>query len=150
MDRFFRGVIAGTVGGIVMSIWDLLSYYVLDFADLRYLDWAVVMIFGSRPSDTPEFILALATHLVWASFLGIIMALLFPVVTSRGDLFKGGYFGFVTGFILYAIPVLFKVQHLEFTTLGSATSHMIGGLMWGVTTAYVLRLLDSSPRVRNN
>lgn len=43
MDRFYRGVIAGTVGGIIMNIWDLFSYYVLDFADLRYLDWAAVL-----------------------------------------------------------------------------------------------------------
>ena len=30
MDRFFRGVISGMAGGVVMNIWSFIAYYLLD------------------------------------------------------------------------------------------------------------------------
>lgn len=147
MDRFYRGFTAGVAGGIVMNIWSFGSYQ-FNFTNVRFIDWSAVMIFGSKPDNIIQTIMATITHLGWAGFLGILLAWLFPVVTSRGYLYKGAFFGFIAGFILYGIMVLFSVQHLEFTGTATAASNVIGGLMWGLTAAYVLRLLDSSPRVK--
>lgn len=147
MDRFYRGFTAGVAGGIVMNTFSFVSYQ-FNFTNVRFIDWSAIMIFGSRPDNIIQTIVATLTHLGWAGFLGILLAWLFPVVTSRGYLFKGTFFGFITGFILYGVMVLFSVQHLEFTGTATAASNVIGGTMWGLTAAYVLRLLDSSPRVK--
>jgi hypothetical protein len=148
MDRFFRGLIAGMAGGAVMNIWSFISYDLLNFTNVRFIDWSAVFIFGDRPGNFIETIMALVSHILWSGFLGILMAILFSYFTSRGYLIKGAFFGFITGFIIYAIPVLFNVQLLEFKETATAASNMIGGILWGLTTAYVLRLLDSTPNLR--
>lgn len=148
MDRFFRGLVAGITGAIAMNIWSFISYDLLNFTKLRFLDWAAIFIFGDRPKSLIETFMALGTQILFGGFLGVLLAYLFPLVTSRGYLIKGAFFGFVTGFFIYAIPVLFNVQHLQFTATETAASNVIGGIMWGLTTALLLRLLDSTPKIK--
>jgi len=145
MDRFFRGFIAGVAGGIVMNVWNFFSYYVLDFAQIRYLDWASMILYGRLPHSVLDAAYALLIQILWVGLLGIIFAYFVPVITSRGYLFKGVIFGLSLAFIIYAVTSLYKVPNL--TTFSSATviSNHIGGLLWGLTMAYVLHRLDTTP-----
>jgi len=112
MDRFYKGFVAGISGGILMTIWDLISFHLLDFSAHRYLDWCAVMLLGDRPSTFIEAVYALFTHLVWAGFLGIIFAFLVKGIGERGLPGKGAIIGFIIGFLLYLIPKLFETSHL--------------------------------------
>lgn len=142
MDRFFRGLIGGLAGAVVMNIWDFISFYLLHFTNRRYLDWASIFLYGSLPNNIFESFYALVAQILWTGFLGVILAYLIPQVSSRGSLVKGAFYGFITGFFIYAIPVAFKIPYLYKTPFGITLSQSIGGILWGMTLAWVLKLLD--------
>ncbi len=144
MDRFYRGFTAGVAGGVIMNIWSLTSFHVLNLTTMRFLDWSAVMLYGTLPKTLGEEFYALLLQLMWSGTLGILFAFLVrEYFTSQGLLGKGLIFGIISGFIIYAIPVCFGIQHLEFIPIRTAVSNHIGGAFWGITTAYTLGWLDS-------
>ena len=149
MDRTFRGIIAGIAGGISMQVWDLFSYYFLKFGTFRYLDWAAMMLYGEPPENFYETIVSLATQIIWAGFLGTFFAFVIPKISTRGYLLKGAFYGFITFFIIYAIPVLFQVPHLKITGPNTQFTHLIGSLIYGTITALTLHWLDNTFNIKN-
>lgn len=143
MDRFYRGLIAGMVGGVLMNLWDLISYHLFHFSKLRYLDWAGMIMYGELPKSNLAVIFALISHLIWVGFLGVVFAFLIPSITSRKYLIKGLTYGFLTGFIIYAAGIAFKMPVISHRTPETAISQFIGGTIWGLTLAYTLRWLDT-------
>lgn len=137
------------VAGIPMNGWDLISYYWLHFSKLRYLDWAGVVMYGEIPKTPIAVAFALISHFFWVGFLGVIFAYLIPTLTPRGYLVKGFTFGFITGFIIYAIGIAFKFPIILHRTTGTTISQFIGGSIWGVTLALMLRWLDTTPKVKS-
>jgi len=145
MDRFYRGFVAGVVGGLAMNVWSLFSYYILNFSEQRFLDWASMIIYGSLPTSTFQIVYAQIIQLLWVGLLGIIFALLIPAITSRFYLGKGVIYGLMSGFIIYAITTLFRTPNLVIFSTTTVLSNHIGGIIWGLTMAYVLRRLDTTP-----
>ena len=141
MDRFTRGLIAGMVAGIPMNIWSLTANYI-NLSDTRLLDWGAIMIFGHYPQNTIQLITGQLAQLLWTGFVGIIFSFLVPIITSRLFLLKGAFYGFIMGFVFYAIPVLLETKYLSVTSTGTAISNAISGIIWGLTLAAVLRLLN--------
>ena len=133
MDRTFRGAIVGIAGGVLMDVWDLFAHYFLHFGSFRYLDWAAMMIYGEPPENIYETIVSLITQIVWAGFLGIIFSFLILKITSRGYLIKGAFY---------------RVPHLYQTGPNTQLAHVIGAVIYGITTAAVLKWLDSMQRVK--
>lgn len=143
MDRFFRGLLAGMAGAIPMNIWSFISFHFVGLADRRIADWASIMLFGSPPNTLLELFLAIFAQILWSGFLGILFAYLVINITSRGYLLKGAFYGFITGFIIFSIPTVLQSPYLARTSTGTATSQLIGGVLWGVTMAYTLKWLDN-------
>lgn len=142
MDRFTRGLIAGTAGGIIMNIGDFFSYSILHYSNLRYLDWASILIFGGRPNNSLETLFSLIAQLFWSGFLGVIFSFITPAITSRGYLLKGAFWGFISGFLIYAVSVLLSMPHYNDLTTGTAVNQIIWGIIWGISMAYFLKLLN--------
>lgn len=149
MDRYHRGLVAGMIAGIPMNIWDLISYHYLYFSKLRYLDWSSVTIFGHLPKSNAEIAFALASHFFWVGFLGMIFAFLMgEKITSRKYWLKGLEYGYIVGFLIYAAGIAFKMPEITMRTAGTAVSQFIGGSIWGLTLAFVLAWLDTTPLVK--
>jgi len=147
VDRFARGLVAGIIGGIVMNIWSVMAVYIFGWEIIRFVDWAGIILYGDMPRSHLEGIMALVLQLLWSGLLGIGLAFLIQQVTSREYLIKAVFFGVMVGFIVYAIPVMFKMPYLSQKSLVTVASNHIGGAIWGLTSGLVLRWLDSSPRV---
>lgn len=145
MDRFFRGLIAGITGGIIMNIINLFSFYVLHYSERLFHDWASVLLFGHLPENLVQNVIAIFTQLLWAGFLGIIFAYLIPYVTSRGYLIKGAFWGSITGFLQYALAILLRMPYFDKVATGTVVTQTIGGLVWGLVLAYMLCRLDKAP-----
>lgn len=143
MDRFFRGFIAGIIGGIFMNIWSVLAYYVIKISEIRFLDWASVFLYGHMPLSIPEALYALIIQIGFAGGLGVLMAYFIQGVGSQGYLLKGIVFGFGIFFLIYSIPTLFNTPGLVIIPFFSALSNNIGGIIWGFTTAYCLGYFDN-------
>lgn len=109
-DRLTRGFIAGLVGGIAMNIVSLISYHILNIAELRYLDWAAIVIYGTKARNFAEVVFAQAIQLIFVGILGIIFAYLIPAISSKNYLLRGWLFGSFIWFLLYGISLLFKIH----------------------------------------
>ncbi len=148
MDRFFRGLVAGIVGGITMNLWTLVALFVLQWEVIRFIDWAGIVIFGDLPRSHLQGAFSLAMQLLWVGLLGVAFAFLIPQVTSRGYLLKGVFFGVIAGFIFYAIPTMFDMPYLAESSFATVISNHVGGIIWGITMAQTLRWLDRKTFVK--
>lgn len=143
MDRFFRGLVSGIIGGVFMNIWSLFSYHILRFSQRRFLDWSSVLLFGHLPHNWLEAGYALIYQLLWSGLLGAVFAFLIrELSTSRGLIIKGVFFGAVSGFVIYSFAVMFKIPSLDHTPFNTAVSNHIGGIIWGLVTAYSLKKMS--------
>ncbi len=149
MDRFFRGLIAGIVGGVAMNLWTLIAVFIFNWPIVRFIDWAAIMIYGDFPRSHVEGLFSLMMQLLWVGVLGIIFAYLIPHITSRGYLLKGAVFGVVLGFLIYAIPTLLQMPLLAENSFITVLSNHIGGLIWGLTMAQTLHWLDKKSPLKS-
>lgn len=149
MDRFTRGLIAGIISSIIMNVWDFISFYLLKFSNLLYLDWASIMIYGDKPANLSEYMFSLITQIAWSSLLAIFFTFLIPHITSKNYLIKGAFYGFIISFIIYSVPVLYKIHYLQNVSTNTAISHAIGSTLWGVVLALMLRWLDITLTINN-
>jgi uncharacterized membrane protein YagU involved in acid resistance len=140
-DRFFRGAIAGVIAGIPMNIWSYFAYYT-NITEIRFVDWAAILIYGHKPTTLIQLIFAQFIQFIWVGFLGVLFAYAVPIITSRGVLLKGAFYGLFVGFAVYSITTILKVQYLAKTPFDNAISNHIGGLIWGIVMAEVLRRMS--------
>lgn len=146
MDRFQRGLVSGILSGIVMNIIDLFNYHVLHLTTFRMLDWASVMIYGHRPNSLPEAVYALMTQLMWTGVLGVIFSFILIKVHSEGDVVKGATYGFITGFLIFAVAIAFRMPHLSQIPFKTSLSNGVEGIIWGMLLAYILRRVSTARR----
>lgn len=148
MDRFFRGFFAGLLAGIPMNVWGLISYHVLDFGRLRFLDWMGIILYGDFPVTFGEQAYALWVQLFGLGYLGILFAYLIPVTTSWWYIGKAVIFSGAFSFVAYALPLLFRVPELTAVPLNSVISNHLGAGIWGITLGYALQRLDTAARMK--
>jgi len=59
---------------------------------------------------------------------------------------KGLEYGYIVGFLIYAAGIAFKMPDVTIRSVGTAASQFIGGSIWGLTLALVLKWLDTTQR----
>lgn len=140
-DRFVNGFIAGMLGGILMSVLNIISFYVLGIAELLYLDWAAVLIFGYRYATFLEAVIGQMGQLLFAAAAGVLFAYLLPLISSKYYLFKGWIYGLLIWFGTYAVTTLFKVTPLIPIKADTVLSNIFTASVYGLILAEVLRRL---------
>jgi len=145
-DRFTRGFIAGFVAGSAMSVFSWLSYHVLDWTELRYLDWAAVVLYGRKPITLDEVLFAQLGHLFFAGLVGVGFAFLIPRVTSMNFLLKSLVYSTFIWFMLYSVAIAYKMPFLSRISLESASSNLVGAIIYGLVLGPLLKYLDDRLR----
>ncbi len=97
------------------------------------------MLFGDLPRSQLHGMFSLFGHILWTGLLGVGFAFLIPHITSRGYFIKAALYGLAIAFATYVIPTLFQMPILAQTSLATATSNYIGGLIWGLVMGLTLR-----------
>ena len=154
IDLRIGGVVwhgAGVLASIALNAWDLFSYYVLQLADLRMLDWAGMVLYGSIPQTSFQVVSSLAMQLLWSGFRGILFSYLVPDIRSQWYVGKAIIFSLVLSFFESGVTVLYRVPHIAPSTSGTVFSDQIGSLLWGVPLGYlILRWRAGTPKNRVN
>lgn len=145
-DRFVRGFAAGIVGGIVQNVFDVISN-LMKIDELTFFDWAGIAIYGSKPNNLLEYSVAIFGQFLFAGLLGIIFAYFIPQVTSKNIIIKGVIFGLTTWFVLFIIPLLFKIKELMETHAISSASDAVTALIYGFVVALTLNWLDKRQKI---
>lgn len=141
-DRFTNGVISGIVASIIQNLLGFISYYLLHFAQARYLDFSSEMLFGHFPENFIETIFAQLGQIIFDGFLGIIFAMLVPLIQKENFLFKGWYFGATSWFLIFSLGILFKVPSLHHPAWQTVVSHFFSASAYGIVLAFTFRKLE--------
>lgn len=144
LDNFYRGFVAGLVGGIIINIWNLTSYHISHFTNLRFLDWSAIFLYGHMPNTVGESAFALFIQLGFAGALGVFFARFIKTFGDQWIYLKGLIAGIGIFFILYSLPVLFRVPELLVIPFNTVISNNIGASIWGLTTAAVYHYLQKN------
>lgn len=142
MDRTLKGALAGVIGSVPMNTINLILYY-FKLTNLRFIDWTSIIVTGNLPNDLNSTVYALFMHILWSGFLGIGLAFLFPLVTSKGYFIKAIIYSFSLSFIFRSIVVLFKVPELWKVSTQTSEINFLSVLSWGLTAALFLQKLDN-------
>jgi len=147
-DRFTKGFIGGAIAGVAMVIPNYLLY-LLNFNRLRYLDWAAVLIYGSKPNTIWETIFAEIGHIFFAGLLGIIFVYLIPNLISSSNLYiKGLIFSIFVWFGVYSLAIMFQMPFLSKVPLGSAVSNLLGAITYGLVITWSISALFNKEKIR--
>ena len=138
-DRFMNGIIAGTAGAIVMNTFDLLSYWL--FRTIRFLDFAAVFIYESKPTFWWDTIFALLVQIVFSATLTLFFIYLLPYLKVNNYLFKGLLFGGSSWFIIYTIVKIYKIPLLYNTPWQTTTSNIFTSAIFGIVVIMVIKWL---------
>ena len=141
-DRMVVGGIAGLVGAVVQNTY---SYLIrgLNLAEYTYSDFATTVI-TNRVYDDPLGIVA--GYLAYSS-VGVILGILFAylIATTSNDYLyiKGLFYGFVLWFLLTGFGTIFGLETFLNMSPLSAVSILVGGLLFGVVTAFIIKAFDN-------
>ena len=140
-DRLVAGFLAGVAGGIVMNTYVQIAWF-LNVTQVRYLDWAAVLLYGHRPHGVGDAIFAQIVQIVFTGILGILFAYLIPLITSRYYLFRGFIFGLSVWFLIYSFTLLYDLQGIVPLELLTAAVDFFGAGIYGLVVAAFLHLID--------
>ena len=139
-DRTYYGFFAGLIAGIPHAIFNLLSYY-FNFGQIRLLDWMAIIIFGDKPIDNLQTIIALVARIIFAGILGILFAHLMKYLDTEHYLFKGWIYGVLSMGLLYGVTSLLRVPQLTYTHTYTVISDFLGVSIYGLVLAGSLKRL---------
>lgn len=137
MDRTLNGFISGLIGSLPMNIINLILYH-FKFTQIRFLDWASIILTGDIPRNTFDLIYSIIIQIFWSGSLGIFVAFLVLLTTSKWYLIKGIIYSFFIGFTLRAVVVIFQIQGLDKVSTQTSLFNFMSVSIWGLTTMYML------------
>ncbi len=145
MDRTLRGLSAGLVAGIIKNAFNLFDYYFLNITNIRFIDWAAVLVTWSRPTGTFLTIFFLIITLLWDSLLGAVFAHVIFYTSSRRIFIKSTVFSLTAWFMFKIIVNLYRVPFLsgKQSTPGGM-SNVLAVLLWGISLAFILKILEKN------
>ncbi|MFZ5897940.1 MAG: YqhR family membrane protein [Bacillota bacterium] len=140
-DRLVAGFTAGAVGGIAMNVFAQIAWF-LHLTQVRYLDWAAVLLYGHRPHGFGEAAFAQIVQIVFTGILGIAFAYLVPLISSRHYLFRGIVFGLTAWFLIYSMTLLYGLHTVVQLELLTVAVDFVGSVVFGLVLAATLNALE--------
>ncbi len=127
-----------------MSVLNFISYS-LGIAEILYLDWAAVLIYGYRFNTILEFVIAQFGQFVFSGMMGIVFAFLLSWVRSANYFFNDMLFGMVVWFGSYAITLLLEVTPLIPVHADTVLSNIVTAIVCGLVLAQSFVLAGGKP-----
>lgn len=140
-DRFVAGALAGIIGAIVQDIYAI-TIKSLGIIDRSYIDFASVMIMSESIDGILGFMVGLLAHVGVGVLFGLGFAYIIKKTSSNYLLFKGIIFGLSLWFLLLGYGTTFKLPMFKNLPPLNALTTFVGAVIYGVVTAYTLRLID--------
>ena len=141
-DRFTRGFLAGSIGGIASTAVDI-PLYLLKIASYRLIDYGAVFIYGYLPKTFFETFFALLIHWGFAAFGGGIFVYLVRFIAEKNFVFKGWLFGIGIWFTVYLLAFFFKVPHFTITRFPTVLTNFVASSTYGIIMALTFLFWES-------
>lgn len=141
-DKFTRGWISGTCGGLLGGIFDFLFKYT-GISKLSISEWSAIMIFGRKPPfSLIDHLYALLILAGTVGVVGIIFAFLLPLIGEKNIYFKGWIIYIIPWWILFLLTALAKIEGTLNLSVATTLSTGISISIIGFSAVYIYGLLE--------
>lgn len=140
-DRFVAGGTAGAIAGLIQDVYGS-SMKALGFTDRSFADFSEIILSSRVYTGLLGTIVGIVAHLAVGILLGIIFAYIIQLTSSRYIILKGFGYGLITWFLLSGFGTIYKLPLFSDIPPGPALTTLVGALLYGLTLAFTLKLLD--------
>jgi hypothetical protein len=140
-DKFTRGWVSGTLGGLAGGILGFLPYNI-GISQMRFSDWSAILIFGRpQPFSLADNVYSVIVVAGSTGVIGIIFAFLIPVINEENIYFKGWIIFLIPWWMLYLLTALAKTEGTVKLSVMTTVSDGIVTSIIGIVSVYIYRLL---------
>lgn len=140
-DRLVAGALAGAVAALVQDAYGL-TVKALGITDRIFTDFAAVMIMFKPEKGALGFLVGLIAHVIVGIIFGIVFAYIILKTSSNYFLLKGLCYGLILWFLLLGLGTMWRLPLFTVVPPKPALVIFVGALLYGLVTAYILKLLD--------
>lgn len=145
-DRFYRGFVAGAIGGIVSIALSYISYF-LGITALRLSDWASILMYAHEPPfGLGEQLFSVFIYIGWCGAVGSLFAYFLLLVNSRHILLKAWILGTTPYFVVYVLTSLFQTKGTVPLPLATVLSNYISSSVFSIVMGYSFRRQEQAMR----
>lgn len=141
-DRFIAGAGAGFIGAIIQQIYGFIVKS-LGFTDYAFHDFGQAFIVSSPSSGFLSDLVGILSQLSNGLIVGIVFAYIISLTSSKYYIIKGLIYGTVLWHLFLGIGTMYKVPALGAVKAGSSLVILIGSMIYGIVTAYFLKIIDT-------
>lgn len=145
-DRVTAGVIAGFIGSVIQEGYAWLAKF-LGFSKIDFADFAGVMTMFRNFNGPLALFIQWMAHIATGIMFGAIFAIVFMYTSSKYWLIKGISYGLVLWVLLMGVGMLFKMPMWTEMTPQTALNMLVGSVIFTVTTAIAMKLLDEKTKL---
>jgi hypothetical protein len=98
-DKFMRGIIAGTIAGLIKDIPPLIIYIAKLDIFPTYWDYTGMIALGKVPNTAFDILLAIIVEVAFSMAIGIILVYAISIIKTHHYLIKGAFFGAAVWFL---------------------------------------------------
>ncbi|MDT3700099.1 MAG: hypothetical protein RO469_11805 [Thermincola sp.] len=140
-DRIMAGAIAGCIGTAAQNIYGQTAK-ALGITDRAFLDFARIILFHKSYGGVFGFIAGFIAHLTFGMLSGALFAYVIRKSSSTHLYFKGSVMGAAIWFFSLGIGTLYNLPMFVDIPPIPALSIFVGALIWGLVTAFSLKILE--------
>ncbi len=141
-DKFTRGIIAGSIAGLLKDIPPL-------FIDIfhakifpTYWDYSGIIAFGKIPDTAIDILIAIIVEIAFSMAVGVVLAYAIDIIKSHHYLIKGAFFGTAVWFFLRALVWIFEIKKFNQPQMPAFFINSVTSAGFGLLIAYINKLLQ--------
>lgn len=140
-DRLIGGAIAGGLGAFAQILYGY-STKNIGLTDRAFHEFGKAFIMSIPYNGFLADFTGFISHLGNGVIFGILFAYIIYVSSSRYYLIKGAIYGMALWHIFLGLGTAFKMPMFGSIPPSTALATLVGSIIYGLVTAYVLRILD--------
>lgn len=143
-EKFFRGVLGGTVAGVLKDISDVIFHNLLKITDITFWDYAGVIALKRHPAGMLEQAYSFLYQYFYRGDL-------YPSGTLSEDqtlFIRGAVFGAMVWFAIHTAILAFHIEALMTSSdLITSIVNSVNSVIYGMILAYVIHYLEKREKV---
>lgn len=141
-DTFFRGALAGVVGGLLKDLANLVLQ-AFKLVENSYMTLHAVVAFNRRPQRFVESFFGFVLDLIFSGFIGLLYSLFVRSLKTRHYLLLGFFSGSLVWFAVKALILAFNIDMLQknLTLVTDPIFNWLLSALYGVVVASLDREL---------
>lgn len=141
-DRFIAGAVAGFIGALIQLIYGY-GIKTIGLTDYAFHDFGQIFILTLTSSGFLGDLVGVLSQVTNGAIVGIVFAYIISLTSSKYYLIKGLIYGTVLWHLFLGMGTMYKLPGFGVIKADSALATLIGSIIYGISTAYLLKVLDS-------